>query len=287
MGRAEGQAVGRPRKITGPQIQYLYKAIAGKTPLQHRFEFALWTLRLVQWLIYEELGLKLSRASVARLLKQMGLSCQRPLFRAMEQNAERVEKWTREEYPRIRKLAKETGAEIWFEDESGVRSDYHGGTTWSPKGQTPVVRTTGARYRYNMISAVAPKGDLRFMLTKKAVTAPVFVEFLKRLMQGMTRPVFLIVDGHPVHRSAKVQQYVASTKGRLQLFFLPPYSPELNPDEQVWVEVKSKGIGRRVITSASQMFSTLLGLLRSLQRSPKKIRSFFEHPETCYTIASA
>jgi len=278
---------GRPKKITGGQIQYLYKAIVGKTPLQHRFDFALWTLRLVQWLIYEELGLKLSRASVARLLKQMGLSCQRPLFRAAEQNAERVEKWKREQFPQIQKLAKETGAEIWFEDESGVRSDYHGGTTWAPKGQTPVVRTTGARYRFNMISAVAPKGDLRFMLTNKAVTAPVFIEFLKRLMQGMKRPVFLIVDGHPVHRSVKVQQYVASTKGRLRLFYLPPYSPELNPDEQVWAEVKAKGIGRRVITSARQMFSTLLGLLRSLQRSPNKVRAFFEHPVACYTIASA
>jgi transposase len=264
----------------------LYQAIAGKTPLQHRFEFGLWTLRLVQWLIYEDLGLKLSRASVARLLKQMGLSCQRPLFRAMEQNAERVEKWQREEYPRIQKLAKESGAEIWFEDESGVRSDYHGGTTWGPKGQPPVVRTTGARYRYNMISAVAPKGDLRFMLTKRSVTAPVFVEFLKRLMQGMTHPVFLIVDGHPVHRRVAAQKNVASTEGRLQLFFLPPYSPELNPDEQMWAEVKAKGIGRRVISSVSQMFSTLLGLLRSLQRSPKKVRSFFQYPETCYTIAS-
>jgi transposase len=136
---------GRPRKITAAQIRYLYRAIAGKTPLQHRFEFALWTLRLVQWLIYEDLGLKLSRASVARLLRQMGLSCQRPLFRALEQNPERVEKWRREQYPQIRKLAKETGAEIWFEDESGVRSDYHGGTTWARKGQTPVVCSTGAR----------------------------------------------------------------------------------------------------------------------------------------------
>jgi len=278
---------GRPKKITGAQIGYLYRAIVGKTPLQHRFEFALWTLRLVQWLIYEDLGLKLSRASVARLLKQMGLSCQRPLFRAMEQNAERVERWKRDQYPQIQKLAKQSGAEIWFEDESGVRSDYHGGTTWSPRGQTPVVRTTGARYRYNMISAVAPQGELRFMLTKKAVTAPVFVEFLRRLMQGMKRPVFLIVDGHPIHRSVKVRQYVASTQGRLQLFFLPPYSPELNPDEQVWAEVKAKGIGRRVIASSSQMFSTLLGLLRTLQRRPKKIRSFFAHPETCYTLADA
>lgn len=277
---------GRPKKITGTQIRRLYQAIVGKTPLQHRFEFALWTLRLVQWLIYEDLGLKLSRASVARLLKQMGLSCQRPLFRAMEQNAERVEKWKREQYPQIQKLAKESGAEIWFEDESGVRSDYHGGTTWAPKGQTPVVRATGVRYRYNMISAVTARGELRFMLTKKRVTAPIFVVFLQRLMKGMKRPVFLIVDSHPVHRSVKVQKYVASTKGRLQLFFLPPYSPELNPDEQVWAEVKAKGIGRRIITSSSQMFRTLLGLLRSLQRTPRKIRAFFGHPETRYTLAT-
>ena len=277
---------GRPKKITGAQIRYLYRAIVGKTPLQHRFEFALWTLRLVQWLIYEDLGLKLSRASVARLLKPMGLSCQRPLFRAMEQNAARVEKWKREQDPQIRKLAKESGAEIWFEDESGVRSDYHGGTTWAPKGQTPVVRTTGARYRYNLISAVAAQGELRFMRTNKSVTAPVFVEFLGRLMQGMQRRVFLIVDGHPVHRSVRVQKYVASTKGRLPLFFLPPYSPELNPDEQVWTEVKAKGLGRRVIASSGQLFRTLLGLLRSLQRNRNKIRAFFEHPDTCYTLAA-
>lgn len=278
---------GRPKKISASQMQYLYRAIAGRTPMQHRFEFALWTLRLVQWMISEDLGVKLSRASVARLLKQMGLSCQRPLFRATEQDPERVEKWKREQYPQIRKLAEETGAEIWFEDESGVRSDYHGGTTWAPKGQTPVVRTTGARYRYNMISAVAPRGDLRFMLTKKTVTAGVFVEFLKRLLQGMKHPVFLIVDGHPVHRSVKVQKYVASTQGALQLFFLPPYSPELNPDEQVWAEVKAKGIGRRVIASSGQMFRALLGLLRSLQRRPEKVRAFFQHPETRYTIEAA
>ena len=134
---------GRPKKIAGAQIRYPCQGIVEKTPLRHRIEFALWTLRLVQWLIYEDLGLKLIRASVERLHKQMGMSCQRPLLRAREQNAERVEKRKREEYPRIRKLAKARGAEFWFEDESGVRPDYHGGTTWSPERHTPVVRTTG------------------------------------------------------------------------------------------------------------------------------------------------
>ena len=275
---------GRPKKMSAAQIRYLYQAIVGKTPLQHRFEFALWTLRLVQWLIAEDLKLKLSRASVARLLHQMGLSAQRPLFRAAEQDPARVALWKREQYPEIRQLARATGAEIWFEDESGVRSDYHGGTTWAPRGQTPVVPSTGARYRYNMISAVASHGELRFLLTKQSVTNAVFIEFLRRLLTGMTRPVFLIVDGHPVHKSVAVQKFVASTAGRLRLFFLPPYSPELNPDEQVWAAVKAKGIGRRVITSGPQMFRTLLGLLRSLQRTPEKLRAFFHHPDTCYTI---
>jgi transposase len=276
---------GRPRKITGAQMRSLYRAIAGQTPAQHRFEFALWTLRLVPWFLYDEFGLKLSRASVSRLLRQMGLSCQRPLFRASEQDPERIERWKREQYPAIQKQARQEGARIWFEDESGVRSDDHGGTTWAPVGQTPVMRTTGTRFRYNMISAVSAQGELRFMLTKKTVTAAVFVAFLDRLLKGMKEPVFLIVDGHPVHRSRKVQTYMASTKGRLRLFFLPPYSPELNPDEQVWTEVKVRGIRRRVIGSASQMYRTLLGLLRSLQRTPAKVRAFFQHPDTRYTLA--
>jgi len=160
---------GRPPKIKDSQMETIYKTIAGKTPQQYRFEFALWTLDLVRWLIAEDFGIRLSKTSTWRLMKQMGLSAQRPLWRALEQDANRVEQWKRDEYPRIQALAKAEGARIWFGDEAGVGSDYHRGTTRAPVGDTPVVKTTGTRYRWNMISAVNGRGDMRFMLNEKTV----------------------------------------------------------------------------------------------------------------------
>ena len=277
---------GRPPKITGSQMEWIYRTIAGKTPLQYRFEFALWTLDLVRWLIGERFGIRLSKTSTWRLMKQMGLSAQRPLWRAMEQDADAVERWKREEWPKIQALAKAEKASIWFGDEAGVRSDYHRGTTWAPEGETPVVRSTGARYRWNMISAVNGRGDLRFMLTAKAVTAKVFVEFLRRLMTGAQRPVFLIVDGHPSHRSSVVRQFLRQHEGRIRLFYLPPNWPELNPDEQVWREVKAHGGGRKAVAGKQEMKQMLLRALRQLQRAPHKIRAFFCTPETAYAMAA-
>ncbi|MCL4797894.1 MAG: IS630 family transposase [Bryobacteraceae bacterium] len=276
---------GRPPKVTGPQIEWIYKTIAGKTPLQYRFEFALWTLDLVRWLIAERFGIRLSKTSTWRLMNQMGLSAQRPLWRAMEQDAAAVERWKREEYPRIRALAKAAKASIWFGDEAGIRSDYHRGTTWAPVGETPVVATTGARYRWNMISAVNGRGDMRFMLTGKAVTAAVFVEFLRRLITGAAHPVFLIVDGHPTHRSSVVRQFVKNHESRLQLFYLPPYSPELNPDEQVWREVKAHSAGRKRVAGKDEFKRILLAALHRLQKMPHKIRAFFRTPDTGYSVS--
>ena len=170
---------------------------------------------------------------VGRLLSQLGLSCQKPLWRAYQQDGSRVEPWMKQEFPRIRALAKKEKAQVYFEDESGVRSDFHAGSTWALRGKTPVVRVTGQRFSLNMISAISPRGELRFMVVKGGVGAKVFIGFLKRLVHGARRPLFLIVDGHPAHRAKLVKAYVESLEGRLRLFFLPPYSPKLNPDELV------------------------------------------------------
>ena len=229
---------GRPLKIQAAQMRWLYRTITGKTPLQFRFEFALWTRQIIRVLLREQFQLKLSLASVGRLLKQLGLTSQRPLFRATEQDPERVRRWLQEEYPAIRQQARQGGAEIYLGDEAGVRSDCHAGTTGGIKGQTPVVRSTGQRSSVNRLSAVSARGALRFMLTPGRVNGPVFVEFLKRLMHNAARPIFLILDGGSYHHSRPVKDYVAGLGGRVQLFFLPPYSLELNPDDQVWNYVK-------------------------------------------------
>jgi len=276
---------GRPKKISARQMEWLWKTITQSNPLQHRFEFALWTRQMVQILLWEEFGLKLSLASVGRLLAQLGLTCQRPLFRALEQNPQRVKSWLNSEYPAIKKLALEEGGTIYFGDESGVRSDYHAGTTWGARGKTPVVPTSGSRVSVNMLSAITAKGEMRFMVTTGKVNAPRFVEFLKRLLIKAAGPIFLILDGHPVHRSRMVSAFVKSTAGRLRIFLLPGYSPELNPDEQVWNHVKNRGVGRASIPSRAELHRQVTRRLHSLQRQPRLVQSFFALPDTRYAAA--
>ena len=172
---------GRPPKLAGPQMARLYSLIAGQDPRQMQFEFALWTREMVREVIRREFGVRLSVVSVGRLLRKLGLSPQRPLHRAYQQNPEAVERWKREEYPAIRAQAEADGGTVWFADEAGIRSDYHAGTTWAPAGQTPEVRNTGARFSVNMISAISAKGALRFAVYEGNTNAAVFIDFCKRL----------------------------------------------------------------------------------------------------------
>ncbi len=276
------KATGRPKRLLAKQIQWIYNTVTMKLPLQMKLPFALWTRAQIAALVKREFRIKLSLVSIGRLLAQLGLTCQKPLFRAYQQNPTLVEQWHKREYPRIRSLAKRQNAEIFFEDESGVRSDFHSGTTWALKGKTPVVKVTGARFSLNMISAISSRGALQFMVVKGGVNAAVFIQFLKLLMHGRRRPIFLIVDGHPAHRAKVVTEHVKSLEGKLQLFFLPGYSPELNPDELVWNHVKNHGIGRKIIHNVQEMRRTVVKHLRWLQRTPSLVRSFFQAPETCY-----
>lgn len=273
---------GKKPKLTKEQLRKLCRIITDKNPRQLKFEFALWTRAMVRKLIMNEFGAILSESQVGRLLRQMDMSPQRPLHRATQRDPERVESWIKEEFPAIRALAKKKKAEIFFADEAGVRSDYHSGTTWSPKGKTPVVETTGARFSLNMISAISAKGQMRFMTVEGTVDTNVFVRFLGRLIDNQPRPVFLVVDGHSIHKSKKVKEFVASTKGRLRLFCLPPYSPDLNPDELVWNHVKGHKIGRMAIEGREHLKRTVVGALRSLQRFPAKVRAFFQKPSVAY-----
>jgi transposase len=222
---------GRPPKLAGQQLSRLYGLIVGQDPRQMQSGFALWTREMVREVIRREFGVRLSVVSVGRLLRKLGLSPQRPLHRAYQQNPEAVDRWKREEYPAIRARAEADGGTVWFADEAGIRSDYHAGTTWAPAGQAPGVKNTGARFPVNMISAVSAKGALRFAVYEGNTNAAVFTDFCKRLLHDSPANVYLIAGGHPAHRATAVKQYVASTEDRLKLVFLPGYSPELNPDE--------------------------------------------------------
>ncbi|WP_304511286.1 IS630 family transposase [Desulfopila sp. IMCC35008] len=280
------KAPGKQPKLNGKQLQKLYRIIVGVDPRQLKFEFALWTRGMVQELIKRRFRVSMSEVSVGRLLRKLGLSPQRPQRKSYQQDEYLVLKWMAEDFKEIKKLAKKEKAEIFFGDESTVRSDYHSGTTWAPKGKTPVVKTTGSRHKVNLISAINPRGAMKFMATEDSVNSSVFIEFLKRLIIGVKRPVFLILDNSSVHRSNEVRKFVESTNGKLKIFFLPPYAPELNPDEHVWNYLKNHKIGRQTTTNAWDLYKRVMKVMRSLQRRPETVKSFFQHPWTKYTIVS-
>lgn len=282
-GLKTGARSGRPSKLDADDMRHVYEKVSEGDPRQMGFPFALWTLAMVAKMIRKDLGVTLSRWSVSRLLQQMGLSVQRPVWRAWQQDADAVKRWQSRQFPALRAYAKRLKAKVYFADEAGIRSDYHKGTTWAERGNTPVVKCTGARFGCNMISAVSPVGELRFMVTDKRMNAAVFCEFLERLMHGEDDPVIVVVDGHPAHKSAKVRQLLDQYEGRLRLYILPAYSPELNPDELVWNWVKSQHVGKDSgIRNKEDLMEAVRSALHSLQKKASLIKRFFEHPDLAY-----
>lgn len=224
-GRSKGRA------IAPHQAASICSTIRDKCPDQMKLFGSLWTADAVAALIERRFGIGYSRRHVQRLLKEWGYTPQKPIRRAYERNPEAVRRWLDEEYPAIKARAKRAKALIYWEDETGARSDYHAGRTYGERGRTPVIPDTGKRFGCNVVSALTNRGDLNFMVFTGRFNADMFLTFLKRLIKQADRKVFLIVDGHPAHKARKVRAWVERNARKLELFFLPPYSPELNPDE--------------------------------------------------------
>lgn len=282
---------GPQRRLTDAQLGELADLIATTDPRDHGFAVALWTREIIRQLIGARFGVSLTVASVGRTLHDLGFSAQRPLYRAEQADPAAVAAWKQTQYPEIAAAARAAGGTVFFVDEAGVRSDYHAGTTWAPVGKTPTVRATGARFALNMISAISAQGALRFALFTGTLTAAGFIDFLTRLIHDAEHagigPVFCIVDGHPVHPAKAVAEFVASTGGALRLYRLPAYSPQLNPDEWVWNNVKADGVALAAPKGPEQLKATVEARLRRLQRLPHIIRGFFGDPELAYITATA
>jgi transposase len=278
-------ASGRPTVLDDSEMVRLYTMINGKDPRTYSFGMALWTRALIRDLIKKIFAKDVSLVTVGRILKKLGMSPQRPLYRSWKQDPQRVEKWKREDYPAIKARAAAVGATILFADEASVRTDYHAGTTWAPVGQTPVVTGPAVRQAIKMVSAIGQRGELSFQIHEGSMNAERFIEFLASLVHDFDTPIFLVVDGSSVHKANIVKKYVASTEGKLELFFLPPYSPELNPDEWVNKNVKHDRIARAVPLTRDELKTVAVDALERLKKCPGIVRGFFGDPKLAYIHA--
>jgi transposase len=271
------------KALNEQQAASIRKSVLGKHPGQLRLPGFLWTREGVGDLIFRRFGLRLSRWTVGRYLKGWGLTPQKPAKRALEQNPAQVRYWLQTKYPAIVRQAALEKAAIFWGDAMGLRSDHQSGTTWGEKGQTPIVRMSGDRFSCNMLSAITNQGRMSFMVFSGKFIARVFVIFLERLIRHSAgRKVFLIVDRHPVHRSGKVSEWLERHRKEIEMFFLPAYSPELNPDELLNNAAKA-GVARKVrAKSQSELQAALRSYLRSTQRRPERVKSFFKGKHVLY-----
>lgn len=275
---------GRPRaiRLKPHQAASVVRLITDRCPDQLKLPFALWTREAVRDLIARRFGVRLSVWTVGRYLRRWGFTPQKPLRRAYERDPVAVRRWLKKQYPAIRAWARREQATIFWGDETGMRSDHQAGRSWGRRGQTPVIPGTGQRFRCNMLSAITNRGQLAFMVFERTFTAAVFVAFLRRLLRHAERKVFLIVDEHPVHLAAAVARWVERHHPRLRLFFLPGYSPDLNPDELLNQDVKTNAVGRQRPRDKGELLGNVRRYLWSTQRRPQKVRSSFRHPSVRY-----
>jgi transposase len=285
----EGQRAGRKRKLSAQDMKWLYEAVTMGNPLNHQFDFCLWTLNIIREMLLRERDITLSKSSVSRLLGHLGLSPQRPIYKSYKQDPAKIEQYINKTFPEVAQQARELNAQIYFVDEASVRSDSHRGTTWGKAGETPVVKDSGGRFGLSVISGVTPRGDMRFSFIEGKMNSKRFIEFLKQLRGDARKPIIVIVDNARYHHSKETQAFIESQKdsdkGQIIMAFLPPYSPEYNPDEQVWNHAKAR-LAKLPIASKEAMKAALIRILRSIQKSKSLIKSFFKMKDTKYIAAA-
>jgi transposase len=275
-------ATGRPRTLSPRQEKQVFAWVNGKDPRQYGLDFGLWTRAMVASLIEQKFSIKLGLTAVGELLAKLGLTPQKPLERAYQRDPEAIEKWKRETYPSIASAAKAQGGEVYFWDESGFRADTVHGKTWGKKGETPVIARPGQRQSISAASAVNAKGAFWYSTYQGGLNALLFVKLLKQMMRHRTKPVHLVVDGLPAHKTKLVKEYVASTDGRLTLHFLPGYAPELNPDELVWSHVKRTGVSRTPLRKGEKLSEKIDMQLAAIKKMPGLVKAFFKTPSVAY-----
>jgi transposase len=272
-----GPAPGHGRFLDAGQEREVRDLICRHTPDELDLPFALWSRAAVRELIWQRFRVRLAVRTMGTYLARWGFTAQKPLRRACEQDPSAVRRWLRRDYPKVVARAKAEGGAVFWGDETGLRSDDVRGLSYAPRGRTPVVRVSQKRAGLGLISAVTNKGELRWMVLDAAIKAPSLIRFLARLVRDVGRKVFLILDRLPVHRSAQVRTWLTGREAEIEVFYLPPYSPELNPDEGVNANLKQVVTRKTPVRSKPQLRRALISHMRSPSKSPQRVRNFFGH----------
>ncbi|GGL51567.1 hypothetical protein GCM10014719_61100 [Planomonospora parontospora subsp. antibiotica] len=276
------KAPGRPRRLRPGQEQTVQAVVRDVTPRQVLGSaVVLWTRALVAMVISTWFGIGLSVAATGRLLHALGLSVQRPLYRSPRRDEAAIARWMGAVFPRIRRGARRRGAVVLFADEMSMRVDHRSGTTWGVVGRTPIAHAGAGRRSVKMFSALACDGTLRYRLGHGVMDRWAFLGFCAQLLRTITRPIVLIVDGSSIHTARAVRDFVARTGGRLRLFFLPAYAPELNPDEWVNQNIKARA-AREAVADEHELAAAMHRGMRRLQKRPDIVRGFFADPKLAY-----
>jgi transposase len=277
-----GRKFGEKRTLTIEQETRIQRIIQEKTPDQLKMPFALWNRNAIKELIQSLYGIDMPIRTVGEYLSRWGFTPQRPLKRAYEQRPEEVKKWLNDQYPDIANRARSEDAEIHWGDETGLSSNSNYSRGYAPRGQTPVLHQNAKRFSMSMISSVTNRGKIRFMCYNGAMNAELFVRFLKRLTKDQPRKIFLIVDNLKVHHSKVVQEWLEKHHDNIELFFLPPYAPEKNPDEYLNRDLKLSLSNKSLARNQDQLKKQLVSHMRKIQKLPKRVKSYFKNHNVLY-----
>jgi transposase len=285
--KKRGRPTGSNRTLTQEQERQIQKAIYDKCPDQMKLPFALWTRGAVQQLIKQLWSIKMPIRTVGEYLKRWGFTPQRPLRKAYKQNPKAVKTWLETEYPDIARRSIKENAQIHWGDETGLCNDSYHGRSYSPRGETPAIRIHPKCKRVNLISTVTNQGKVRFMVYEDKMNSQVLIKFMERLIKDSDKKVFLILDNLKVHHSNMVTDWLKEHERQIEVFHLPAYSPELNPDEYLNGDLKvgvHSGVPAR---TKEQLKRKAISHLRKLQKLPGRVIKYFRHPKIAYAKLEA
>jgi len=251
-------------------------------PDQLKLPYALWTRKAVKELIERELKIVLAITTTGDYLRSWGYSPQKPKKKAYEQNSKAVQRWLEEEYPKIKKMVKEQDAEIHWGDETGARNQNQHGRSYAPKGKTPVKKSMAKRFSINMISTVTNQGKVEFMIYSGTMNSDRFISFLVQLIKEKEKKIFLILDNLSVHHSKPVKKWAEENKSSIELFYLPSYSPEKNPDEYLNCDLKQGLSMMPAPRNQEQLKDNVNEHMSMLKDKSDRVKLYFKHPDIQY-----